>query len=88
MYLEKSRFDRIDSFICKLYATGGIRCKSYSIVVVIEGVRTRARVFVGDSIVRKTDRGLNKWDDVVVCFPGAKIETITDRVGQMVGQRT
>ena len=52
--------------------TEGIRCKSYS-EVVIEVVRRRSRVFVGDSIVRKTDRALNNWDDVVVCFPGAKI---------------
>ena len=34
----------------------GIHRKSYS-EAVIEGVRKRARVFVGDSIVRKTDRG-------------------------------
>ena len=43
----------------------GIERKSYS-AAVIEGVRRRARVFVGDSIVRKTDRVLNKGDDVVV----------------------
>ena len=36
----------------------GIERKSYS-AAVIEGVRKRARVFVGDSIVRKTDRILN-----------------------------
>ena len=42
--------------------------KSYS-EVVIEGVRERARMFVGDSIVRKTDRDLNKGVDVVVCLP-------------------
>ena len=59
--------------------TEGIRRKSYS-EVVIEGVRRRARVFVRDSIVRKTDRALNKGSDVVVCFPGAKIEAITERV--------
>ena len=57
----------------------GIHRKSYS-EAVIEGVRKRARVFVGDSIVRKTDRVLNKGDDVVVCLPGAKIEAITERV--------
>ena len=51
----------------------------------IEGVRKRARVFVGDSIVRKTDRVLNMGDDVVVCLPGAKIETITERVDNIVG---
>ena len=51
----------------------------------IEGVRKRARVFVGDSIVRKTDRVLNKGDDVVVCLPWAKIEAITERVENIVG---
>ena len=42
--------------------TEGIRRKCYS-EVVTEGVRRRARVFVGDSIVRKTDRALSKGDD-------------------------
>ena len=57
----------------------GIERKSYS-AAVIEGVRKRARVFVDDSIVRKTDIVLNKGDDVVVCLSGAKIEPITERV--------
>ena len=38
-------------------AMEGIRRKSYSEVVIV-GVRRRARVFVGNSIVRKTDRAL------------------------------
>ena len=62
----------------------GIERKSYS-TAVIEGVMKRARVVVGDSIVRKTDRVLNKGDDVVVCLPGAKIEAITERVKNIVG---
>ena len=62
----------------------GIHQKSYS-KAVIEGVRKRVRVFVGDSIVRNTDRVLNKGDDVVVCLPGAKIEAITERVENIVG---
>ena len=37
----------------------GIHRKSYS-EAVIEGVRKRARVFMGDSIVRKTDRVLKR----------------------------
>ena len=36
-------------------------------------------MFVGDSIVRETDRVLNKGDDVV-CLSGTKIEAITERV--------
>ena len=40
---------------------------------------------MGNSIVRKTDRVLNKGDDVVVCLPGAKIEAITERVENIVG---
>ena len=62
----------------------GIHRKSYS-EAVIEGVSKRARVFVGHSIVRKTDRVLNKGDDVVVCLAGAKIEAITERVENIVG---
>ena len=62
----------------------GIERKSYS-AAVIEGVKKRARVFVGDSIVWKTDRVLNKGDDVVVCLPGAKIEAIIERVKNIVG---
>ena len=62
----------------------GIHRKSYY-EAVIEGVRKRAREFVGDSIVRKTDRVLNKGDDVVVCLPGAKIEAITERAENIVG---
>ena len=42
-----------------------IQRKSYYDIV-IEGVRKRARVFVGYSIVGKTDRVLNKGDDVVI----------------------
>ena len=57
----------------------GIQRNRYS-EAVTEGVRKRAMVFWGDLIVRKTDRVLNKGDDVVVCLPGAKIEAITERV--------
>ena len=55
----------------------GIHRKSYSDAV-IEGVWKKARVIVGDSIVKKNDRVLNKGDDVVVCLPGVKIEAITE----------
>ena len=64
--------------------TEGIQRKSYS-EVVIEEMRKRARVFVGDLIVLKTDRVLNKGVDVVVCLPGAKIEAITERAENIMG---
>ena len=35
---------------------------------------------MGDSIVRKIDRVLNKGNYVVVCLPGARIEAVTERV--------
>ena len=38
------------------------------------------RIYVGDSIVRKTDTRLSKGEDVVVCLPGAGIEHVTERV--------
>ena len=60
----------------------GIHRKSYS-EAVIEGMRKRARVFVGDSVVRSGV--LNKGDDAVVCLPGAKTEAITERVENIVG---
>ena len=62
----------------------GIHRKSYS-EAVIEGVSKRAKVFVGDSIFMKTNRVLNKGDDIVVCLPGAKIEVITEKVENIVG---
>ena len=51
----------------------------------IERVKRKARVFVGDSIVRKTENALNKGDSMVVCFPGAKIEAVTERVEKIMG---
>ena len=62
----------------------GIHRKSYY-EAVIEVVMKRARVFVGDSTVRKNDRVLNNGDDVVVCLPGVKIEAIIERVENIVG---
>ena len=42
-------------------------------------------VFMGDSILRKTDRTLSKGEDVVVCLPGAGIEHVTERVENVLG---
>ena len=64
--------------------TEGNRCKSYS-EVVTEGVTRKSSMFVGNSMIRKPDKALNIGDDVVVCFPGAKIENITERVEKVMG---
>ena len=60
------------------------RPKSYSDVV-IEGVTRKVRMFMGDSMVRKTDKALNKGDSVVVCLPGAKTEHVTEMVEKVLG---
>ena len=63
----------------------GERRKSSS-AAVIEGIKRNSRIYVGDSIVRKTDTRLSKGEDVVVCLPGARIEHVTERVEQIMGR--
>ena len=55
----------------------GERRKSYS-AAVIDGIKRNATIYVGDSIIRKTDTRLSKGEDVVVCLPGARIEHVTE----------
>ena len=62
----------------------GERMKSYS-AAVIDGIKRNTRIYVGDSIIRKTDSRLNKGEDVVVCLPGARIEHVTERVEKIMG---
>ena len=50
---------------------GGERRKTYS-AAVIDGFKRNSTIYVGDSIVRKTDTRLSQGKDVVVCLPGAK----------------
>ena len=52
----------------------------------IEGVKRNSAIYVGDSIVRKTDSRLNKGEDVVVCLPVARIEHVTERVQRIMGR--
>ena len=59
--------------------------KKYS-AAVIDGIKRKSRIFVGDSIVRKTDSRLNKGEDVVVCLPGARIEHMRERVDNIMGR--
>ena len=48
----------------------GQRKTTYS-AAVIDRLQRTSRIYVGDSIVRKTDTRLSKGKDVVVCLPGA-----------------
>ena len=68
----------------KVSNQGDTKRRSYS-EAVIEGALRTERVFMGDSILRKTDKTLNKGEDVVVCLPGARIEHVTDRVENVLG---
>ena len=43
-------------------------------------------MYVGDSIVRKTDTILSNGEDVVDCLPGARIEHVTEIVEQIMGR--
>ena len=46
----------------------------------------KARVFTGDSIIRKVDT--NRGENITVCPPGAKLEDVAGKVGQVVGGGT
>ena len=50
---------------------------------VIEGALRTESVFMGDSILRNTDKTLSKGEDVVVCLPGARIEHMTERENKL-----
>ena len=63
----------------------GERRKSYS-AAVIDGIKRNTTIYVGDSIIRKTDSRLSKGEEVVVCLPGARIEHVTERVEKIVGR--
>ena len=63
----------------------GERRKTYS-AAVIDGCERISTIYVGDSIVRKTDTRLGKGKDVVVCLPGARIEHVTERVEKIMGR--
>ena len=63
----------------------GERRKSYS-AAVIDSIKRNTRIYVGDSVIRKTDSRLSKGEDVVVCLPGARIEHVTERVEKIMGR--
>ena len=43
------------------------------LAAVIDRIKRNSVIYVGDSIVRKSDTILSKGKDVVVCLPGARI---------------
>ena len=63
---------------------GGIR--KTNLAAVLDGIKRNSTIYVGDSIVRKTDTRLSKGEDVVVCLPGARIEHVTERVEKVMGR--
>ena len=63
----------------------GERRKSYS-AAAIDGSTRNSRIYVGYSIIRKTDSTLSKGEDVVVCLPGARIEQVTERLEKIMGR--
>ena len=63
----------------------GERMKSYS-AAVIDGKKRKDTIYVGDSIMRKTDSRQSKGEDVVVCLPEARIEHVTERVEKIMGR--
>ena len=52
----------------------------------IDGFKRNSTIYLGDSIVRKTDTRLSNGKDEVVCLPGARIEHVTKRVEKIMGR--
>ena len=57
-------------------------------VVVSQGKARKARVFMGDSNIRKVDKIVNRVDDITECLPGAKIEDIAEKAEQVMDGAT
>ena len=68
--------------------TSSVQQKMSFADVVSQGKARKARVFMGDSIIRKVDKIVNRGDDITVCLPGAKVEDIAEKAGQVMGGGT
>ena len=53
--------------------------------VVSQGKARKAWIFMGDSIIKKVDKIVNRGDDITVCLPGTKIEDVAEKAGQVTG---
>ena len=56
--------------------------------VVSQGKVRKARMFLGDSTIRKLDKGVKRGEDIMVCLPGTKIEDVAEKAGQVMGGGT
>ena len=56
--------------------------------VVSQGKVRKVRMFLGDSTIRKLDKVVNRGEDIMVCLPGAKIEDVAEKAGQVMGGGT
>ena len=56
--------------------------------VVSQGKKRKAPIFMDLSIIRKVDKIVNRGDDITVCLPGAKIEDVAEKAGQVMGGGT
>ena len=56
--------------------------------VVSQGKVRKARVFMGDSTFRKVDNVVMRGGDITLCVPGANIEDVAEKVGQIMGSDT
>ena len=59
-----------------------------SFAVVSQGKVRKARVFMGNSIIKKVDKIVNRGDYITVCLPGANILDIAEKAGQVMGGGT
>ena len=48
----------------------------------------KARILLGDSIIRKIDKVVNRGEDITVCLPGTKIEDVAEKTGKVMGGGT
>ena len=73
--LKNKRHPNLAIFLWMAWGAGEFHIKNAWVLkgsaAVIEGFMRNSAIYVGDSIVRKTDSRLNKEEDVVVCLPGA-----------------
>ena len=56
--------------------------------VVSQWKARKIQTFMGDFIIRKVYTVVNRGEDIMVCLPGAKIEDVAEKAGQVMGGGT